>query len=103
MPQSDRQVRVNGVGQAVRIHQAVRSDVSNLYGAICKPTDNPVDHLAFKRGDRGIWLCVVKRLNTDTGNREVIFGHGGDFIEAMISANAMISGGKWAIEKPWGR
>jgi hypothetical protein len=101
MPQSDKAVRINGVGQSVRIHQAIRSDVSNLYGAIVKPTDNPVDSLAFKRGDGGVWLCVAKRFNSDTGNREVIFGHGSDFIEALVSANAMIAASRWTIEKPW--
>lgn len=98
---TDKEIRVSGVSQSVRLHQAIRCDVSNLYGGIHKANDNPIDSLTLKRGDRGIWLCVAKRYNTDTGTREVIFGHGSDFVEAIVSANAMIAAGKWVTDKPW--
>lgn len=103
MAQSDRAQRVMGVGQSVTIHSALRSNVSNFYGTVVNASESPVDTFSFKRGDGGIWLCVVKRFNTETGVREVVFGHGSDFVEALVSANAMIAGGRWVTDKPWGR
>lgn len=98
---TDKDVRVRGVGASVAIHSAIRANCSNLYGALARPTENPVDTLSIRRGDRGVWLCVVKRLNTSTGQREVIFGHGGDFVEALINANGLIAAGRWVFDKPW--
>lgn len=99
--QSDKAQRVGGVSGAVAIHIAIRTNCSNFYGSIAKPTESPIDSVALKRGDNGIWLCVVKRLNTDTGDRQVVFGHGGDFVEALVNANALISAGRWVKDKPW--
>lgn len=103
MPQSDRAQRVQGVGQSVAIHSTLRGNVSNFYGGVVNAKEDPIDTFSFKRGDGGIWLCVAKRFNTSTGVREVIFGHGSDFVEALISANAMIAAAKWVTDKPWGR
>lgn len=98
---TDRQIRVQGVGASVAIQSALRANVSNWYGATFKPVENPIDAVSFKRGDSGVWLCVVKRYNSATGERQVCFGHGGDLIEALISANGIIAAGKWTTDKPW--
>jgi len=100
---TDKSVRTSEESPALAIRAVLRARISNLYGHIFSPRDNPCDGVSLRRGDGGVWLCVVKRLNTSTGEREVVFGHGADFAEALVGANKLIAAGKWVIDKPWPR
>jgi hypothetical protein len=101
VPQSDKNQRVSEVDSNVSVHMALRRWASNIYGGFHEPRSNPVDAVSLTRRDGGVWLCVVKRLNTSTGEREVLFGHGAGLIEALLDANAMAAGGRWTKDKPW--
>lgn len=98
-----KEVESDKVSAGYAIRQVLRQRCSNLYAHLFTATDNPADAVSFKRGDGGIWLCVVKRVNTSTGEREVIFGHGVDLAESLVGANKLVAAGKWVTDKPWPR
>lgn len=76
---------------------------SNLFAGIFRAENHPIDAVGFTRRDGGIWLCVIKRLNTDTGERQVIFGHGADLALALVDGSKQVAAGDWHIDKPWPR
>lgn len=100
---TDKQVRTQEPTSGDLIREVLRKRCSNLYAHLFAARDNPVDAVSFKRGDGGVWLCVVKRLNTASGEREVVFGHGADLAEALVGANKLIAANKWVTDKPWPR
>jgi len=49
----------------------------------------------------GFWQGVVKRIRSDGGGLEVVFGRGGSISRAIKDLNAAIANGSWRPDKPY--
>lgn len=74
---------------------------ASLHRAFDSSSDSGVYaiHLRYKGG--GFWQGVIKRIRSDGGGLEVVFGRGGTITRALKDLNSAVANGSWRPDKPW--
>jgi len=72
-----------------------------LHNAFASDSRDGVYAISLRYKGGGYWQGVIKRIRSDGGGLEVVFGRGGTITRAIRDLNAALSNGAWHPDKPW--